>query len=644
MSKSHVKELSDVVRHVIKDASAAFPTLQIEFERDLVRFDKCVSDRGLPFLTETLPELRKHLDRCLSDGQYVPSGLPLTKRVSKEVAVPTFLRGLYLLIFNELGCLKPEPNTEAIFFLRQILSVCGKVELPCEPEKIEAEVAEFFKVDGELPEPDRFWNVNHPTAQHISVFRGFAREPRYLARIESYPVERQSALKLALINLDRVFGFITAGLGEFNPEDWKFRHGPGAISQTSRPTNKYKWFGWSSRLENSFPFDQFGFHSLVEWAANALKWEAPVREPYSRLVAVPKTLKAPRLIAAEPAEHQWCQQSMWHYFRTRSTHSWIYDFVRFTDQSLNQELCLRGSQDGSFSTVDLSSASDRVTCLCVGNAFRGNHALLHALQACRTRVVSQEISKNLPRFLRLKKFSTMGSACTFPVESLIFLGVALASLAASECGHATREFIAKSKGRLAVFGDDIIVPTHSRQILFDLLEVLDFKVNVSKSFWNGQFRESCGVDAFRGVNVTPVYYRKVAKDQPETIAANLQVSNNFFAKFLIHTAQFVASTLQLDYYFPVVAVGSAASGLITFAKPAPLQHKRRFNRLLQRWEYLVPTLMSVVQRTRTVDASGLLQWFTEEPSPYDKWEAGFAQRPSLKIKARWVSADNLIRN
>lgn len=647
MSKSHVKELSDVVKHLLKDACAAFPALRGEFERDLERFDAAVCERGLPFLTEQLPELRKHLDRCLSDGKYVPSNLPLTKRVSAEVIVPRFLRGLYLLIFDSSGDLLPEPNIEAIFFLRQIYSVCGKVELPCGPDKIKAALAEFYQVDDELPEPDRFWNVNRPTDQHIRVFQGFAKEPYYLGRIEKYDAEMQVLLKLALINLDRTFGLITSDFGPYRFEDWKFRHGPGAISQVSRPTNKYNWFNWSSRLGNSFPFDTCGFHSVLEWVMTAMGrgYTHPKSvESYSRLVVVPKTLKAPRLIAAEPSEHQWCQQNIWHYFCDRADKTWVRNFVRFRDQSLNQQLCLAGSREGLLCTVDLSSASDRVSCLCVGQAFRGNHTLLRALQASRTRVVGQEVDQNFPRFHRLKKFSTMGSACTFPVETLIFLGVALASTLASCRNYATRESISSLTGGVAVFGDDIIVPVYSRTVLFALLEVLNFKVNASKSFWNGQFRESCGVDAFRGHDVTPIYYRKIAKDQPEVEAANLQVSNNFFEKFLIHTAQFVASTLRFGERFPVVNIDSGASGLKTFCNPKSFPNLReRYNRALQRWEYLVPLLVSRVQRTSTQDASALLQYFTEDPCPLDKWQHGFAQRPKLKTKFGWVDRSELVR-
>ncbi len=641
MSNCHVKELSKVVRAVIADAIYAYPALQSEFERDLERFDRTLTERGLPLLLVDMPAVRKHLDRCLSEGEYTPAYLPLTKRVSAGVVVPKFLRGLYLLIFEVSGALKTEPDTQAIFFLRQILSVCQKYTVPCDLERTLDTVKEFFEVDNELPEPDWFWQTNCPSDSDLDVFRGFSRDSRFTDRVAGTS-EQDVLARLGLINLDLVSGMITSALGSYRPEEWKFRHGPGAISQVTRPTNKYNWFDWSERLDRFFALADYGYHSLLEWARSCPSYGGPSSEPRSRLIAVPKSFTAPRLIAAEPSEHQWCQQNLWHYFCERSRKSWISGFVRFRDQSLNQDLCLAGSRDGSLSTVDLSAASDRVSCHAVGNLFRCNPTLLKGLQACRTRVVKQEISTRCPSLHILKKFSTMGSACTFPVETLLFLSVALAGCLAKRNLPCTAKNIASLIGEVAVFGDDIVIPTDCRETVVRLLEVLHFKVNTNKSYWNGSFRESCGVDAFRGVNVTPVYVRKPFSSRPESVASNLQVSNNFFRKFMVHTSRFIASTLGRD--FPIVNADSTVSGLTTFCKPKSVNFRSRYNRPLQRWEYLVPLLISKAQRTKTNDATALHQYFTEDPDPMFSWAHGFTQRPHLFVKMRWVPSHSLVLN
>jgi hypothetical protein len=59
-----------------------------------------------------------------------------------------------------------------------------------------------------------------------------------------------------------------------------------------------------------------------------------------------------------------------------------------------------------------------------------------------------------------------------------------------------------------VYGDDIAVDTRTTDDVIAILERLGFTVNVSKSFTGSQsFRESCGVFAFEGHDVTPLLFR-----------------------------------------------------------------------------------------------------------------------------------------
>ena len=59
----------------------------------------------------------------------------------------------------------------------------------------------------------------------------------------------------------------------------------------------------------------------------------------------------------------------------------------------------------------------------------------------------------------------MGSANTFPVESLLFLGVALAAVAVKRGLRNVRQRDLESfVGEVAVFGDDIVIPVDSREL------------------------------------------------------------------------------------------------------------------------------------------------------------------------------------
>lgn len=642
MSKSHARELSALYKALFADASARYPTLRAEFERDLTRLEAAVVQRGLHVYLVDLPAVGKHLDRCLAGGQYNLSGLPLTKRFSARVVIPKFLRGLYLLVFHDCGLLREDYDVDAIFFLRQILFVAKKMEYPCSAASIRTEVREFADTDSQLPEPEEFWTASSPSELATGPpYEGFHRSDLLKTRTEAYDPISRAELSIFLRNLDTVSGILTTTLGPYRLEEWRFRHGPGAIAETTGPTNKYYWSNWSEVLESEYPLADCGFHNWHSWADRCVSnREIPSEERSSRLVAVPKTYSGPRLIAAEPSEHQWAQQHCWDYFSSRTRRSWIGRFVVFNDQSRNGKLCTEASRTGSLATVDLSAASDRVTCHVVGQLFRSNPKLLRALRASRTRSVIQTLAHNVPERIQLKKFSTMGSANTFPVESLVFLCVALAAVATKRGWRRIRQWELEGLvEEVAVFGDDIVIPVDSRELFVRALEVLYFKVNENKSFWTGRFRESCGIDAFNGVNVTPVYLRRPYDGGPESLASTVSCRNNFYRKFLLNTASELASKLPRD--LPEVAMDSGVFGLEVRRRPLNCHLNRRWNSSLQRTEVKAAMMFSRQSRTATNDDTAILQYFTEDPGPMDNWVHGVPQRPLLRVKRRWVPTETL---
>lgn len=641
MSKCHVRELRNLYKHLFEDACAAFPTLKAEFERDFTRLQRTVEQRGIGVYLQDLPAAGKHLDWCLSNGQYKLSGLPLTRRYSNRVVIPKFLRGLYLLIFDECGALKEDPPIDALVVLRQLLYAAKKTKFDCGKEKVLNEVENFALVDATLPEPHGFWScsVQDPHFDTIPS-EGFASDETIENRIEE-TCPSQARIRRFLANADKISALVCSALGRYSPEDWNFRHGPGAISQVVGPTNKYSWTSWSDQLETVYPIADHGYYNHASWAS-CCSDAICSGDPASRLIAVPKTYSGPRLIAAEPSEHQFCQQNIWHYMDSRVTDSWIGKFISFRDQRRNQEMCLEGSRSGDLCTVDLSAASDRVSCLVVQKVFRSNPNLLRALRATRTRRINQNLSPLVPSTIELRKFSTMGSAVTFPVESLVFLIISLAAVATARGIRVMRssDLVGLSR-EVSVFGDDLIIPKDSRELLVDALELLWFKVNTAKSFWTGQFRESCGVDAFRGSNVTPTYWRQSYDGKPESLASVVETRNNFYKKWYLSTSAYLASTVRrggralLD-----VPIDSGVFGLVSRLEPPPTSLRTRWNEELQRVEALATVIESRQAKTPTNDDAALFQYFTEAPSPYDLWEHGVAQRPATKARCRWVAYYN----
>jgi hypothetical protein len=235
--------------------------------------------------------------------------------------------------------------------------------------------------------------------------------------------------------------------------------------------------------------------------------------------------------------------------------------------------------------------------------------------------------------IELKKFSTMGSSVTFPVESLLFLAIALASVFHTRRVRPSEAEIRKLVGRVSVFGDDIIVPTDCRATLDRLLNLLWFKVNADKSFSGHSFRESCGVDSFAGVDVTPAYLRVVEARGAERIVSMAETHNNFYSKFLLNVSTLLRWTIGRDKITPT-PMRSAVLGLKS--RLDPIMPRERYNRDLQRDEVRVHSLSAVCDRTATNDDSALFQYFTERPEPTTKWAHGFTQRPSCRMTRRWV--------
>jgi hypothetical protein len=164
-------------------------------------------------------------------------------------------------------------------------------------------------------------------------------------------------------------------------------------------------------------------------------------------------------------------------------------FVDLNNQVNNQRFAQSGSIDGSLATIDLSAASDSVSTNLVETLLP--LAWFQALDLVRSEFVSADPKGDAPA-IRLEKFSSMGNGFTFELESLIFW--ALASACVDLC----------SDQRLAVYGDDIIVPSAVSGTLIALLNYCGFQTNSEKTFVSGPFRESCGKHYFRGVDVTPL--------------------------------------------------------------------------------------------------------------------------------------------
>jgi hypothetical protein len=166
-------------------------------------------------------------------------------------------------------------------------------------------------------------------------------------------------------------------------------------------------------------------------------------------------------------------------------------------QDLHRKLAQQASLDHRSATLDLSNASDTVALNLVRLLLPWDwFQLLNSLRAPATLIGG--------KWVRLEKFSSMGNGFTFELESVLFL--TLARVISNHYGLLPET--------VSCYGDDLIVPTETALDVMSALRFFGFTPNPRKSFFEGDFRESCGGDFFSGEPVRAHYLEKLP-DSPQ---------------------------------------------------------------------------------------------------------------------------------
>jgi hypothetical protein len=533
--------------------------------------------------------------------------------------------------------------------------------MDCSEKYLYEATKEFYDVENTVHPVPKIWkegilaNDTVDFGHLCDLVSGADRRPSLFAEADS---ARTSSM---LDEIQRTADFISSSLGLYSPEYGRFKHGPGAVSELSRRDYKYEFRHWGRRLEMVFPFDRFGTTPMgLSERLGIDGIDIKFEELASNLIAVPKTQKGPRLIASEPTCHQWCQQSIRDYLyeTVHSSRCILHHSVRFNSQEESRLLALEASRTGKYATIDLKSASDRLSCSLVQRIFRRNKSLLEAFMAVRTRFIVNRIDQKCPLVHELNKFSTQGSALTFPVQSIVFATICIG------VGRYLHRGRSISLDRLArqvrVYGDDIIVPVEWEPLVEEALHLLGLRVNHTKTHATGFFRESCGMDAFRGYDVTPPYVsRSLVKSDAGSIASYVEVSNNFHKKGFWNVSSWMTTALTFGS-LPVVKTTSGEFGLVSFSG-YQLPSKNRWNTNTHQWECRVLAISARTSVTKLDSAACLLQYFTEsqvghrevidgvlsfveEPirRPFWDYESGIAVAGPPVVRRAWVAVGRLV--
>lgn len=456
-----------LISAALKDAAITCNQTDTELARDILEIEQRTSCEGLPFLTRTLPSLGKSLDQALASNTVLEfTGFKACIR-SKW---PRFMRSYFKLVFDVDGRERDDACPKAIRCIRQVLYLFYKLNLPPTEEQ-KNEVIQMF----------------------ISTDQSLSFDAKKATPFEKWVISNSRTL------ICRVLG----GVDPLDDEEFNPRHGPGAVATGEKANEKPIFRRYYRALARVFPYDRYFFYNLTHLCDELGQLEAmeEIEAGTAKVVLVPKDSRGPRLISCEPLEYQWIQQGLMRLMvKTIESHPLTRGYVNFTDQTVNRTLALAASLSGTQVTLDMKEASDRVSLELVKALFPATwyDALL----------ASRSPSTELPdgTVLALKKFAPMGSAVCFPVEALVFWALTVSCISYYQDSRAGRKAARQS---VFVYGDDIILRTEDLGHVINKLTMFDLVFNMGKCCTGRFFRESCGCDAYKGVDVTPLKVRAV---------------------------------------------------------------------------------------------------------------------------------------
>jgi hypothetical protein len=258
---------------------------------------------------------------------------------------------------------------------------------------------------------------------------------------------------------------------------------------------------------------QQGLLYYPQWAASEIERQqhhGVARVVGSKLSFVPKTTSIARTICTEPLLNMLFQKGISRILRKR-LRSFGIDLS--TQPTWNAHLAQLGSITGGFCTIDLKSASDTISYSLVKDLIDpDNFYWLDLARSPSTTLPGGEI-------VQLNMLASMGNDFTFPLQTMLFTAIVHAVY--KQHGLVPVPSSSTVPGNFGVFGDDIIVDTRVAQATMRALVLFGFQVNVNKSFFAGDFRESCGHDYYCGHNVRGVYLKSITHERDFFSAINV---------------------------------------------------------------------------------------------------------------------------
>jgi hypothetical protein len=374
----------------------------------------------------------------------------------------------------EIDYAAPDLNVLEVIAARQVLALFQKYEdLPT-------------KHDREGNAWEKFQSAENLCAQTNAIFRLVGRgEFNFSPRVNSVLYTASRKISLALGDVPSL-------------SELEFQFGPGANTTVNARVSNSRGkldatLACSSEMLSSASSFLEEFPGWMEARfpndPSSDTWTVPIEVSPGRLTFVPKNAKTHRSISVEPILNSLAQKGIGKFLRSRLAFVGV-DLKH--GQQRNRDWARVASLDGRHATVDLSSASDTISKELVANLLPMDW--FSFLSRFRTGKVQYG-----DKLITLEKFSSMGNAYTFELESLIFWALSTAVCATLQIDD-----------KVAIYGDDIIIDARAVPLLEEVFRAVGFVFNRSKTFADGPFRESCGADWFMGFAVRPLYIKSLS--------------------------------------------------------------------------------------------------------------------------------------
>lgn len=452
------------------DLRDQFKSLATELDLDPSSIRYCLrrlKSEGGQFLTVTLPQLAKCVLKSLELGYFErPTSIQWHERSLR------FFRSLLDKIFDpKTGLVLREACPLAIYSIRTLGEYFYKLALPFSEESLQKHEENFVNEDNSLERDSFDWSL-----------------------IERLRVDFENHHLYSRCTHTHVFKharpYITNGSFSGRTSDVYYIHKLRAATCPPEFRADSGFFKpYPSLRSHSVELNTEGKPVVVSCGPISVAQDTST---VSQVLFVPKDSRGPRTIVREPMGRLSAQMSFHVWLRDNLTRVSNHR-VNFVDQQVNRDLARSSSISKMYSTLDLKSASDRVSLLVIKHITRNSPAFAYFIKHRTSECI-------LPsgKIHTLKKLAGMGSGLTFPTMSLLIYLAGCRAIA-DQCVS-----YKDAMKMVYVYGDDIIVPRRYHSHVIDFLGRVGLKVNTEKSFTRSFFRESCGGDYYAGQDVGPL--------------------------------------------------------------------------------------------------------------------------------------------